>query len=753
VNSAPPAEVGRDKSIASLASLKVTALRSARYSYWCIFLLGVCWCAVSVGQETTEAPQAEASAETSTSSEPATEQVAPDAGEQKELLPSSLPLPSDIPENDSAPDIFLLPDEQGNLRQVLGFRYEDFLKTWQGVNTHVGAQADKYLVESVTAKGRAEKDYASLRVEIELITQSSDWQEIPVQMPSAIIRDVNIEDLREGESLKVRQSRPGYVLLLAGEKHQRRKVTIDVLVPIKRNTDRAELELQLPTATRSQLTLAVATPQAQFETSSGAIVSEQPTAEAKSEVTVAGFAGPLRLEWTSSNSPTESDQLQFEATAEQDVRVHRQRVIHDVNLQIKSLTNPLRRVRVRLPAGAELVPHPANSEFRISPVSDDPEEESSRIIEIERLEAHGNWDVVLSAEQPLPQEGSEKSFPVGGFEVLGAFRQSGKVSLHVSDQLQVYFDLAGNVQQVPLNDNSESTTETAPIAHFAYASFPWNLTIHSIAQERRVNVRPSYAIEIDRDEARLTVELDYQFSGAKTFGLRIDMRDWRLTDDRIESGGVVDQQRYVMTREGLLILPLVNSEVSRVRLSFTARRSIQPGQLSFPLPEPLDAFVLPGTVLLKPNSALQVTPNYAGMEGVQPAEDTVNSLQEPPLDRTKEDAGIIELTTFMARPTLNLEVALRDREISLASRARIYLAENSYRVLQQFNYQVNFQPVSQLKLKVPETVLESDSIKIQLAGTNLQYREDSNADANGSSFGPDIPPSAHAQRSSPRDSL
>jgi len=688
-------------------------------------------------EATGESPPANAS-----SSEQASPAISPAISPASELSakPPSVPFRMSADANLVAPDIFLLPDGEGNLRKVLGFRYEDFLQSWQQFKADSPGSPRPFVIESLRATGEATGSHATVRMEFEVLALADGWQEAPLKIPSAILQDVSIQDRVNGESVFFDNERQSYVFWYKGTANESRRLVLDVLVPLSRDLKRTWLELHLPQATVSEFSLEVSPSQAKFEISSGVVLNTKPATPSGTIARIAGAVGPLRLEWTApAPRPDASNIVQLESTGDLRVEVERERVLYDAQLLIESRGGPLDRLRIRLPANSQLAEGPSSQQFRIVEVAPEAGSDTSdRVVEIESLLPQStNWDLRLKAEQEIA-DGDETSFTLSGFEVVGAFRQSGAMTLLIDDQLQVYFDPEGNILQVPLQRSGEQTSERSPVAQFTYSSKPWSLEVHSIARQRRVNVRPQYEVSLERDEARLHFECEYQFSGATTFAVRIDLRGWELTDDPIESGGTIDQDRYVVTRDGLLIMPLVNPEVGRVRLSFSARKNIQLGNVELPLPEPLGAFVLPGKVQVLSNPALLVSPQFAAMEGIQSGKTSGIGTEAPrvsgslPSDGAEPSDSHLELVTYLSRPLLVMRVSRRERVVYVDVETRVQLGAETARVTQLLEYQVNYQPLSQLLLKVPAVVRESGTLTARMGELEVQLAADSSNARNSS---------------------
>ncbi len=477
-------------------------------------------------------------------------------------------------------------------------------------------------------------------------------------------------------------------------------------------------ELKLPHATSSELVLQVPIADAQFEASPGIDIKTTTGKEGGTQVQLTGQARPLRLQWKSSEQQKPSGNTAIEAVGKLKVQIDRRRASYEVELKINSYGDPLERLRVRLPVGATLTGENLSEAYQIVEQTLDPVR--GDLVEIELPEPRSEpWILQLSAEQSRKSGDSESdeeaTYHVTGFEVLGAFRQSGTLALHVEEPLQAYFNLSGDIEQTPKRKGSQSV----PLSSFAYTRFPWALEAHTLERQLRVSVKPQYEMQLKQGEAELQVQFEYQFAGAKTFAVRIDMRGWELGDSPIESGGAVDQERIFEKPGGLLVLPLVNPNVQRLQLRMTARRSVSLGHRTLPLPAAQEAFVLPGQLRVEADPSLQVTPTIVATEGVSVVTDLEDAEASPLASDLERE--ILTLRTFLPRAALSAEIKLRERQVAVGVETRVDIDRKTVHVLQQLKYQVKYRPTSLLLLRIPEPLWSNDSLKVQLDGEDLPF--------------------------------
>jgi len=606
----------------------------------------------------------------------------------------------------AAPDVFLLPDKDGKLRKVLGFRYENFLQAW-GDSNEGNVRPPRYVVDTMETSGSVDEDHARLQIELLLTTHADGWVDIPLSLPNLIIQQIDLGKRVEGECLVYDAQRKMHVAWLQGEAGRQRRIVLDGLAKVTSVAGGWELEFSPPHATVSITELTVPLTDAEFEISP--VLQQSSTSEnEQTTIVMRGHASPLRVQWNRLHDQGNELATTLESVGSLSVRVDRLSAKYVASLQINSFGIPLKLVQVRLPTGSKTTRVEPPPELQA--VVTETEDELGRLIEIRPLRPTGDpWNLELAAEQTFEEE--PNLCELGGFEVVGAVRQSGLLELEIDEQLQAYFDLTGDLKQVALAASPDQPKVRSATAAFAYARFPWTLSVHMVPKQRRVNVRPQYELQINPDEARLQVDFDYQFSGANTFAVRIDLRGWQLTDDPLESGGTVDADRYVETQEGLLVLPLVNPDVQRARIALVVRRPIDLGEISFPLPEALGGFVLPGELTLRADPSLQVTTNLNSLVGL-------GSVSAAELVSAEADDPLV-FRTFLSQASLDAEITRRARIVAVDVLSTVDVEEEHITVRQQFDYDVKHRPLSQILLQVPKITLIEESIEVRLDGKKV----------------------------------
>ncbi|MEM8945666.1 MAG: hypothetical protein AAGD11_10825, partial [Planctomycetota bacterium] len=627
----------------------------------------------------------------------------------------------------AAPDVYLLPDKKGKLRKVLGFRYEDFFDAWRRGDGGKVLTPPRYVVDSWSVTAEATLSNVNAVIRFEIKTEATGWIDIPIQLPELILQKVRIGNQKAGECLVFDQQRHGYVLWLRGDVAANRSVEVGGIVKLSRGNGSQSLQMHLPRSVTSSFVATVPVSTARFEASPELTMETLEGEDGSTEVRLRGQANPLQLTWSVDSATATDDRTAIAVETETLAHVDRRNVAYDATLRVDSFGRPIDRLRVRLPHGSTLKKPTPGTKYQIRQIDTSGDQDQHQEVEVRLLEPTTEpFSVKLVAERAIESFGDTTECRLGGFDVLDAFQQSGTITLHVSDQLQAYFDLYGEIEQIPFDDSAVTPEDRFALGRFRYARFPWQVVVFTSPRQRRVSVQPDYELTIDAETARLSVAYDYQLTGARMFSLRLDLHGWELTDDPIDAGGAVDLTRIVERHEGVLILPLVDENRQQFSVNLELERSTQLGENILPLPEPLDAFVVEGELAVDAPESVQVSPQPSRMIGLG----AIATASSPDADASAtESAGDgLRLHTFLPQPTFAAEISRRPLDLTAELNASAEVSVWQTRVRQQILYQAKYQSVSRLVLQVPDALWSNDSLKLSFEGEELPLTLNAGAD-------------------------
>lgn len=649
-------------------------------------------------------------------------------------------LPAAAAPGAAGPDVFFLPDASGNLRRVLGYRYEDFFQSWRAAQAQQQQmRPPAFSFNSLRADANAAGDDVAVTVRAEIELQSSDWVEVPLQMAALIVDEWKITGGDARDFLLFDPQRQGYVAWLKGRPGDRRELTLTGQLLIQRDGDSRQLEIELPTAATSHVDF-TASSQVEVESPKLAIHSTVTADDGRYTSQIEGAKGRLALRW----GPRAVEEFDRAATlssaTDATVTVEPGRISYDALITLRSFGEPLERVRIRLPRGAAAAALPASAGYELIPIASMAARNGAALVEV-RFDQPSTTPppVRLLAEQSATAEGATP-LRAAPFEVVGAFRQQSQLAVRISELLHADFQGEGRLQQIDPLELPEPMRTPAPLAAFAGAGVDWRLEIETQPRQRQVRVTPTYLLNLGSQGATLDVTLDYQFLGGRTFELRADLRGWELAEQPIESGGVVDLAEQHVTPAGVLVMPLKESDLQQARVHFSLRREAGLGLHELPLPELVGASTLPGVLTVDCDDAWRAVVQVENSSGVTSAEAPSllppagvaeagaipavgengngapkNGVAVPP----RRDASPRRFQTFLSRASVAVDVSEQEQAITVESVVVAKVEDATLQVEQELRYDVAYQPTAEISTTVAAELLANGGLELLLDGKPL----------------------------------
>jgi hypothetical protein len=642
------------------------------------------------------------------------------------------------------PDTYILLDAEGRPQPVPGITYEDFLAAWMQLQQPAAAQRGRrYSIESINVVGKAGDSHAKLKFTAQVRLLADESMEVPLGLLGAILdgeprfatptgdqaeRTSADEGSRQGvqpaEYLYFHPQRGGFVVHLEGRSGDRREISLDVIVPLIRDGTQTTLPLNCPRATSSSLSLIFDKPVGNAIVNTGTLVAAERTAEGGVRLEVAGATGSVRLAWQAGDAAGGDVAAVLGAAGAIRVAIDGRSVRSDVRLAVESYGGSFDRFQVRLPPGAQLIrekPALADTPGHAERITVEDETPSARttggtplgqlvLVQLPSKQ-QGRTIVQLATEQPIGLVDGRPRVELGAFEVLGAVRQFGDVAVYVAGDWQGRWVMGDHVRQVDPSELDESLQLEELTAAFQYDQQPWSLGVRIMPRQLRVHVAPKYEMEVLPDEARLTVHLAYQVFGTRAFEFQVALNGWEVTEDPVDSGGLVDQDRIQVAPDGTLALPLAQSSSGRAEITFTARRPLRRDQPRFelPLPVPIADAVGTGELVVTGAADVELLPDPAASSGLTATPVTEASDAVPGKEGTKH-----HFRTSLPEAVFVAERLHRAREVSVKAAAQLELQETEARIEQNFEYAVRYEPIQDLHFEIPPA-LEFDLEQTEIA--------------------------------------
>lgn len=614
------------------------------------------------------------------------------------------------------PDTYILLDKEGRPQPVLGMSYEEFVAAWKRMHqAEIPSGSARFAIEKLQANGTVQNDQVAMNVNVTVRVETADAIQIPLGLSDTImVEEPRIEwqsgaarhEGSEKSFVTYDDKAGGYVAWIASGAKQV-YISLQLLRPLVHEGNETRVLLNFPRAAVSRLALDVPERIAVATASEGVVKIIPKHAVGSSRIEVVGPRGDFRLSWSKGEDDRPELGSVVSATGAIGITIDGHSVRSNAALTVRSFGGGFNKLRVRLPPGAQLIDesgrHAADkaAPYRVVVESNNagisPDGSLATIEFIEKQT--GPVEISLSTEQPLGLTGEESSVQLAGFEVVGAVRQFGDVAVVVADDWQFRWENGPYVRQVERSDLDESLRSIQPAVAFQYDRQPWSLRAEIAPRPMIVQVIPELMLRIGVNEAELRARLKYQVPGARAFEFRVRLNGWELTPDLIESNGLVDRDRAIVSHDGELLLPLSQASPRRVEIEFKLRRALSTNArlVDLPLPSPSADMLSPGQISVIADPAIELLPDMSSSRGLVPV--PVGNEQ---LGASEDENGNHYLyRTFGADAKFVARRELRPREISTNLRSQLSLNWQYAHFSQDCGYDVRYQPVTELSFELP----------------------------------------------------
>ena len=624
-----------------------------------------------------------------------------------------LALPTgELPVRRVGPDTFILLDKEGNPQPFLGLPYEVFMRAWQKSELQQGntTRKPRFIIEALEMDGSASGSYAELHVTVRVTLLTDQRVAVPLSMAGAIVRPESLaEQTRAGMQISSNEHRGGLVAWMQGRPGDQREVTLQVIVPLEIVGSETILRFDCPRAVASRIAIEIADSVVAEATTGQAIVSKETLDNGNTLLKAMGFGNEFELRWRGAGAePCELASV-LQAGGVIHTHVDSRSVRTSAKLVVESFGGKFDRFQVRLPPGAALVgtleqeSPDSVAAYSVIPIdaavspTGSPHEEAAQVLVKLKEPQKGPVTVALETEQSLRLSGTDLAVEIGGFEVLGAFRQYGDVGISVDNDWQLRWERGVHVRQVDVSDVVDALAAQDLTATFQYDRQPWSLETRVLPRDSQVYVTPQYQLSIGSDEARLRAEFNYHIPGARIFEFRANLRAWQEMMAPVEPDAFF--ANVLQTEDGELILQLRESSPRSLQVVLQLRKDLpsNKNQLRLPLPIPVADVVMPGQLVVNSVPAIALSPRSAEMTGL--AAEFVPVPQPTSENLPGHERRVFRV--FLPEATFVADRTTRARELQLDIHTAIEAGIASCSVEQLFHYRVRYQPMQRLILELP----------------------------------------------------
>jgi hypothetical protein len=621
--------------------------------------------------------------------------------------------------DESPLDTVYLRREDGTFVPYFNIPFEVFESLYE---QYIGGQGD-VLPEAFTLQ-RMEIDgkvFSSLQDEIGDLTihlriqpHREGWVRVPLRLGSCTLTNWSKSDPKDTVLVSVDRS-DEYVAWIRGRDGQPVELELNVVCRVTRQANQRLLRLALPTTAVSQLTLDLPTNQTGVTVSSDKLLPKtEPLPGGRTRLTVSGASGDVELRY---RAPVVSALSGLSVLTEMTVQVDGPDLIrYQVALDVTSLNGQDRSFIVKMPAGTQF---DATEQLELDVLQLEPEDPTLadrdpafsylRVAFPKPLEKPTR--VVLFASRSdvfVPESQSRYEIDLGGFEVLDAVRQSGSILLLASRDWRLDWEPGSFVRQVSLEEADRERPNAT--ARFRFSRTPIELRAQLYQNVSRIACEPSYDVLVGEEQIQLSSQFNYTFSGPRPATLFIDSRGWDLSTAQLSGVGSVRRISPDPELPGRYRLELDSTlPTDAFELTLELTRSIETlGKLDIPLPAPVVSTLSPALVTIKTVNNLELILPISTLAG------TLQPLEAGDSTAAADSSVRVRVRDLDAVAELQCNVRLRQQRKTVSSDLQVDLASQGWRVQQELDYSVEFEPMQTGYLAVSEKVVSLPSFELRL---------------------------------------
>lgn len=486
----------------------------------------------------------------------------------------------------------------------------------------------------------------------------------------------------------------GHVWWLRGA--GRHELKLEISVPVKRQGANRRLQLTLPEATVSRLKLTTAFPLVVVKDSGGDVdvvnVPDQP-----SRIEQLGLGARLDLTWQP--VVTESP-LPPVLEADTTILAHAapEKLLVEAYQRINVVQGTVSEVAVRLPTQSELVNIEGVRDYRSHRVMpDDP----SRVIVQLNGPTSGQiqlkWTVRLTATEP-------RKYVLDGFQVEQARKQSGQIGLIPIEGERMTVTSSDHPHLLRINAVELRPLSAQVTRAYRFFNQPFRMAVGVETIAPYFTVNPKVSLGVSLNELTLEAVFTLRVLRGDLSSVELDWPNWKsdgwILEERPDE--LIEDRRSPMDETtGRLRLRLIEDQSEEWSLRIKARRAIRPGES---VPVTLPRLIAPDAAptLLRISDASNVSSE------VTPFGETVLTVASPDRFESSSDSVAVPVRrertyrVLTGEQSFSVRVNRLEQRVQLASLTSLSVSGTRLRAVQQMTFHVQHEPLSQVRIAIPE---------------------------------------------------
>lgn len=471
------------------------------------------------------------------------------------------------------PDIFYVRDENGELVPLLNYTLDDIKKLVELRDNSAAAPRAVFRLERLIARAEAVGSYATVSLEISIVVSEVGWVRVPLRLGNLVLSELP-KTTGSGEQLvdfdpETRE----YVAWFRGKTAEPHQLSLRGLVSLDSDNGQTRFKLNAPRAALSELELTTRSANAVGQVVSGGLLTDTKRTPSATLFRASGLANDFLLTWRDAEIIRGSLATALSVEGQIISTVDGGGVDTVAALKVSAFGREFNRFQVRLPPGATLIPTDAADYTTTEVVPENGGDNQERKLVEVRLKAKTTLPISVklttNQQHDVTRDGT---FELGGFDCVGAVRQSGYLAVRIEDDWQVTFVRRQGVIQ---SDNLPAEMRSdAVAAGFLYFGQPFSLPVRVSPRQTRTAVEPRYVVRVSPHQLQLDGRLKYHITGAKIFSLSLDLNDWQLDVANLEPAALINSAALVFGTGNTVLIPLRQATTGEMEFKFRATKAI-----------------------------------------------------------------------------------------------------------------------------------------------------------------------------------
>ncbi len=620
--------------------------------------------------------------------------------------------------------------ENGELAQFFNIPFEEFERIF---NVYQGYQERETPVRSVLQElvgtGTVNGRQASLKFRLQVKANSDGWLRIPLLLSNAILDE--LPTCPEASTFFVTYEKPrgGFIAWIEAQKGKTYSIELSSVHKIKTFGGNSALNVNLPKATFSNITLDLPIEDVVVQTNQeGTLQESTKTKAGMTRIDSLAVSGDLQLSWHPRNTGSNRSRPIVEVRSTILAFVESLTLVRlQAELDVRSLNTPIDKLVVKLPKNAVLLPHD-QSGTTTTVINDEGKvnlgyRHDDHVIQIDfETQSTNPAPILLSATMTVPPNSQNTDFDIQGLVVKDAIRQSGTLDVISMREWQIDWELGPYVTRIPITSTPSldgvptGTSSENTLARFEFFQQPFELKLKVQPETPRVDVLPEFFFFFDQNEVRMQCTFRYQLSGVRDKALKIDLRGWNL-ESLVTNGQSnqhsMDEKTNVVSIPIDIIDPMLKNDFL---VTIVAKLPVESEDSEFelPLPNPTATSYSPAVIVFVPKDNIEVIYQIQPLTGA--SIDIPDSLLD--LGAADDRATAYRLSNTLPN-VLPIKIHTLQQTIDNHLSVKLSVNDSVVNVDNQIDYNVLHEELRVLWLNIPTSVATSEAFEIRIDGELL----------------------------------